>query len=172
MRRHATLVATIALAGALGGCTTYHSTYRRTRLDGRELVWAYHGRFQVTRDGKVVAEQRDWEGLPDALACVPVARLHAERAAARDSAGRAYFWTGNALMIAGVVAATAIIAADRHDDTHIGIGLFSATLGFAVGLPLGVWGMDTRDRADMTAIDAVNIFNDDRGTCTAGPPAR
>ena len=46
------------------GCTPYQSIYRRTRLDGRELVWAYHDRFQVTRDGKVVAEQGDWEGLP------------------------------------------------------------------------------------------------------------
>ena len=156
----------------LAGCSTYPSAYRRTRLDGRELVWAYHDRFQVTRDGKVVAEQADWEGLPSALACVPAARIHAERAASNDSAGRTYFWTGNAIMIAGVVAATAVIADDSHDSTHLGIGLFSAGVGFLVGLPLGIWGMDTRARADMTAIDAVNVFNDERASCTTGPPVR
>jgi hypothetical protein len=168
MRRLAALVAMLALIG----CTSYQSTYRRTRLDGRELVWAYHDRFQVTRDGKVLAEERDWEGLPSALACVPAARIHAERAAANDTAGRTYFWTGNAIMIAGAVAATATIAANPHDDTHIGVGLFSASVGFLVGLPLSLWGLDTRNRADMTAIDAVNVFNDERASCSAGPPVR
>jgi hypothetical protein len=162
----------LVLLAALAGCSTYHSAYRRTRADRSELVWAYHGRFQVTREGKVVAEQGDWNGLPSALACVPVARIQAERAASRDDAGRTYFWTGNAIMIAGVVAATALIASDPHDIDHVGLGLASATLGFLVGLPLGLWGMDTRARADMTAIDAVNIFNDDRATCSAGPPVR
>jgi hypothetical protein len=162
----------LAVLVALAGCATPRSTYRRARVDGRELVWAYHDRFQVTRDGKVVAEQRDWDNLPSALACVPVARIHAERAAANDRAGRTYFWTGNAIMIAGVVAATASIAADPNDDAHIGIALASAGVGFLVGIPLGLWGMDTRARADMTAIDAVNIFNDDRATCTTGPPVR
>jgi len=169
MRRLAALTAVLA---ALAGCATYQSTYRRTRLDGREVVWAYHDRFQVTRDGKVLAEQGDWEGLPSALACVPAARLHAERAVANDSAGRTYFWTGNAILIAGYVAAAVIIAANPHDDQHIGIGLASAGVGSLVGLPLVLWGIDTRTRADMTAIDAVNVFNDERASCPAGPPVR
>jgi hypothetical protein len=157
---------------ALMGCTSYQSTYRRTRLDGRELVWAYHDRFQVTRDGKVLAEQGDWEGLPSALACVPAARIHAERAATRDSAGRTYYWTGTAIIIAGYLAGAAVIAANPHDDEHVGIGLASAAVGSIVGLPLVFWGFDTRARADMTAIDAVNVFNDERASCSAGPPVR
>jgi hypothetical protein len=160
------------MMAALAGCSTYHSAYRRTRASRSELVWAYHGRFQVTRDGKVVAEQGDWDGLPSALACVPVAGIQAERAASRDYAGRTYFWTGNAIMIAGVVAATALIATDPHDIDHVGIGLGSAALGFLVGLPLGLWGMDARARADMTAIDAVNLFNDERLTCRPGGTPR
>jgi hypothetical protein len=162
----------LAVLAALAGCATPHSTYRRARVDDRELVWAYRDHFQLTRDGKVVAEQGDWEGLPTALACVPVARIHAERAAANDSAGRTYFWTGNAVMIAGAVTAIAVIAAAPHDTDHVWIGLAAASVAGLVGLPLGLWGMDTRARADMTAIDAVNIFNDDRATCSAGPPVR
>lgn len=163
---------TLVVLVALAGCATYQSTYRRTRLDGRELVWAYHDRFQVTRDGKVVAEQGDWEGLPGALACVPAARIHGERAAANDSAGRTYYWTGTAIIIAGYVAAAAIIAADPHDFDHAIIGLASAGVGGLVGLPLVLWGVDARARADMTAIDAVNVFNDERASCSAGPPVR
>ncbi|HSS02607.1 MAG TPA: hypothetical protein VLM79_36350 [Kofleriaceae bacterium] len=166
----------IAMVGAvlvaLAGCTTYQSTYRRTRLDGRELVWAYRDRFQVTRDGKVLAEQGDWDGLPSALACVPAARIHAERAADRDSAGRSYFWTGTAILIAGYAAAAAFIATDPHDVDHALLGLASAGVGGLVGLPLVLWGSDTRARANMTAIDAVNVFNDERASCSAGPPVR
>jgi hypothetical protein len=166
------LAAMVVVPVALAGCTTYQSTYRRTRLDGRELVWAYHDRFQVTRDGKVVAEQGDWEALPSALACVPAARIHAERAAANDSTGRTSYWTGTAIVIAGYVAGAVAIALDPHDDQHVGIGLASAGVGGLVGLPLVFWGIDTRARADMTAIDAVNVFNDERASCSAGPPVR
>jgi len=172
MRWLAAMAIVLVVLVAVAGCASHQSTYRRTRLDGRELVWAYHDRFQVTRDGKVLAEEGDWEGLPSALACVPAAHLHAERAAANDAAGRTYFWTGNAIMIAGVIAATASIASNPHDDTHIGVGLFSAGVGFLVGGPLSLWGFDTRARADMTAIDAVNVFNDERASCSAGPPVR
>ena len=161
-------LAVLALAGC-AGCAGYHSTYRRTRVDSRELVWAYHDRFQVTRDGKVLAEQGDWDGLPSALACVPVARIEGERAAERDGAGRTYFWTGNAVMIASVVAATAIIAANPHDADHVAIGFGGVGAGIVVGLPLVQWGIDARARADMTAIDAVNIFNDERATCRQAP---
>jgi len=159
-----------AVIAAVAGCGSYQSTYRRTRADRSELVWAYHDGFQVTREGKVLAEQGDWDDLAGAVACVPVARLQAERAASRSHAGRTYEWTGISLIIAGVVVGSAILFKGPRNEEQAVTALAAAGGGLIIGTSLAVTGTTMRLRADMTAIDAVNLFNDDRATCR-GPGA-
>src|SRR5262249_7592782 len=94
---------------ALAGCGSYQSSYHRSRSTPSELVWAYHDRFQVTRDGQIVAEQRDWDALSGVVACVPRARSWAESAASGDRTGSVLSWSGIAVMLGGLVAGSVLI---------------------------------------------------------------
>src|ERR1043165_2675602 len=102
------IAALASLAVGSAGCTSYQSTYHRGHATAGELVWAYDNAFQVTQDGKIVAAQRDWDGLSGVVACVPRARDTAESAASRDRTGKIVSWTGVAIMIAGAVGGTAL----------------------------------------------------------------
>lgn len=156
----------IALAiAALAGCATYRSSFQRTRNDGSELVWAYHNGFQVTRAGKVLAEQGNWDGLAGAVACVPGARAQADSAASRAHTGKIVSWSGIGVMVAGLVAGTAIAFQDTSDIGQILLGLGVMGGGVLVGVPMAAGGAFMRARADTTAIDAVNLYNDERGAC-------
>jgi hypothetical protein len=150
---------------ALAGCASYQSSYRRSRVDASELVWAYDNKLQVTRSGKVVAEQRDWDGLPEAVICVPRARAWAESAASRDGTGKLLTWTGFSIMMGSLVAGSVLVFRDvsNTDDMLLGVGVMGG--GLLVGLPIGGGGLVMRARADTTAIDAVNVYNDERGAC-------
>ena len=153
------------VALALAGCASYQSSYRRSRVDASELVWAYDNKLQVTRGGHVVAEQRDWGGLPEAVICVPRARAWAESAASRDRTGKLLTWTGFSLMIGSLVAGSVLVFRDldNTDDMLLGVGVMGG--GLLVGLPIGGGGLVMRARADTTAIDAVNVYNDERASC-------
>src|SRR5262245_2752979 len=98
--RSVVMILAIVSAVAVGACASYRSSFQRTRVDSGELVWAYDTAFQVTQDGKVVAEQRDWGRLTDTVACVPRAREMADSAASRDRRGKVLTWSGIALMVA------------------------------------------------------------------------
>jgi hypothetical protein len=150
---------------ALAGCASYQSSYHRSHGTPSELVWAYHDHFQVTRDGKIVAEQRDWDGLSGVVACVPRAREWAESAASGDRAGSALAWTGVAAMIGGLVAGSVLIFRDTSNTDQILLGGGVLLGGTIVGGSLAVTGLVKRARADATAIDAVNLYNDERAGC-------
>jgi len=158
----------LALMAALAGCATVGSSFRRTHADRNELVWAYHGGLLVTRGGQVVAAQDTWDGLPVAVSCVPRARDQAETAQSRKRRGKVLVWSGIGLMVAAAVAGSVLIYKDRHNLDDIGLGLLTLTGGLSGGLTMTLTGSFMRSRADVTAIDAVNMFNDDRATCTGG----
>jgi hypothetical protein len=155
---------TIALV-ALAGCASYQSSYHRSHSAPSELVWRYHDHFQVTREGKIVAEQRDWDSLSGVVACVPRAREWADSAASGDRTGSVLSWTGLAVLAGGVVAGSVLLFSDLNntDQSLLGAGIM---LGGAVtGGTLAVTGLITRARADAHAIDAVNLYNDERASC-------
>jgi len=150
---------------ALAGCASYQSTYRRGHSAPSELVWAYHDRFQVTRDGKIVAEQRDWDDLSGIVACVPRARDWAESAASGDRTGSILGYTGIAAMLGGIAAGTALIFQDTSNTDQLLLGTGVMLGSVIVGGTLAVTGVIKRARADATAIDAVNLYNDERASC-------
>lgn len=166
-------IALFALAiAALGGCGGYRSSYRRAHPGARELVWTYHNKLQVTRDGQIVAEQRDWDALSGAVACVPRARAWAATAASRDRTGSVLSWTGIATMVGGVVAGSALLFSDTSNTDQVLLGGGVMIGGLIAGTPLLLGGMTTRVRADASAIDAVNLYNDERASCTAAAALR
>jgi len=150
---------------ALAGCASYQSTYRRSHSAPSELVWAYHDRFQVTRDGQIVAEQRDWDALSGVVACVPRARSWAESAASGDRTGSVLSWSGIAVMLGGLVAGSVLIFRDTSNTDQVLLGGGVLLGGTIVGGSLAVTGLVKRARADATAIDAVNLYNDERAGC-------
>ena len=150
---------------ALAACASYQSSFHRTRGDAGELVWAYDKAFQVTQDGKIVAEQRDWTGLSEAVACVPRARDLASSAASRDRRGKVLTWSGVAVMVAGLVVGGAVMFQDTGNVDQVLLGGGVMITGLLVGVVPVTTGLVTRARADTNAIDAVNIYNDERTTC-------
>jgi hypothetical protein len=163
------VVAALAALTVATGCTSYQSTYHRSHVTAGELVWSYDNAFQVTQDGKIVAAQRDWDGLSGVVACVPRARDTAESAASRDRTGKIVSWTGVAILTVGAVAGTALVFRDTSNTDSVLAGLGAIGGGLVIGLPTFIGGFYTRARADTTAIDAVNIYNDERGSCRRTP---
>jgi hypothetical protein len=150
---------------ALAGCASYQSSYHRSHSTPSELVWAYHDRFQVTRDGKIVAEQRDWDELSGVVACVPRARSWAESAASGDRTGSVLSWTGIAIMVGSLAAGTVLIFQDTNNTDQLLLGGGVLLGGVITGGSLAVTGLVKRARADAEAIDAVNLYNDERTSC-------
>jgi len=151
----------VALCTALSlmiGCASYQSQYTRQRAAPGELVWRYDDNdLQLTRDGKVVAEPGRWEGLGDALACVPEASDRANVATARHRRGTIALWAGPATMVAGTVAGIALIDADRPTRDA---GTVVALSSLAIGLVALAFGAHWRVTAVPRGIDAVNLYND------------
>lgn len=158
-----------ALAATVAGCSSYQSSYRRSRGAPSELIWAYHDRFQITQDGKIVAEQHDWDALSGVVACVPQARAWAETAASRDRIGTALLWSGIGAIATGLAIGITLVLAHPHDNGPLVVGGIAALGGIVGGMPLALTGSVMRDRADATAIDAVNLYNDERAGCAAHP---
>ena len=150
---------------ALAGCASYQSSFHPTHVDAGELIWAYDRAFQVTQDGKVVAEQRDWDGLTGAVACVPRAHEMASSAASRDHRGKVLTWSGIGVMVAGLVVGGAVMFHDTSNVDGVLLGGGVMIGGLLVGLIPTATGLVMRARADTNAIDAVNIYNDERATC-------
>lgn len=151
----------VALCTALSlmiGCASYQSQYTRQRAAPGELVWRYEDNdLQVTRDGKVVAEPGRWDGLGDALACVPEARDRANAATARHRRGTITMWASAITWVAGSATGLALIA-DDHSTRDAGavVALSSLAVGL-IGLGLGA---NWRVTAVPRGIDAVNLYND------------
>jgi len=150
---------------ALAGCASYQSSYHRSRSAPSELVWAYHDRFQVTREGKIVAEQRNWDELSGLVACVPRAREWADSAASGDRTGAVLSYTGLAVMLGALAAGTVLIFQDTSNTDQLLLGGGVLLGGVITGGSLAVTGVIKRARADASAIDAVNLYNDERATC-------
>jgi len=139
------------------------------RPSAGELVWVYDDRLQVTLDGKVVAEQTDWDSLAFAVACVPRARAWAEEAAHRDRAGRTQTWIGAGALVTGLVVGGLLISSDPNNADRVLGGLGAVLAGALGGAILLGHGSVLRGRADAGAIDAVNLYNDERAGCTPRP---
>jgi hypothetical protein len=166
--RVAAAIAIAAAAALIGpGCGGYQSSYRRTSSTPSELVWAYRDKFLVTQDGKIVAEERDWDGLTGVVACVPRARDWADTAASRDRSGAVLGWTGVGIMLAGIAAGATLLLQDTSNTDQILLGGGVMIGGVAVGTPFALTGVVRRAQAQATAIDAVNVYNDERAVCTS-----
>lgn len=169
MRTPIAITTAAALLSSTCGCVSHHASYQRSRPAGGELVWTYHERFQIAQDGKIVAAQHDWDALSGTVACVPRARDWADTAASRDHTGRTLIWSGVGTMIAGVVGGGALILSDTGNSSRVLLGGSIALGSLAAGLAISLGGISLRSRADATAIDAINLYNDERASCT---PAR
>jgi hypothetical protein len=151
-------IALCPVLSLLIGCASYQPQYTRQRVAPGELVWRYdNGDLQVTRDGKVVAEEGRWDGLGEAVACVPEARDRANAATARHRRGTIALWAGSATMVVGTVAGVALIGADRSTRDA---GAVVALSSLAVGLVALAFGAHWRVTAVPRGIDAVNLYND------------
>ena len=158
-----------ALLASAAGCTSHVSSYRHTRPAAGELIWAYRDRFQVTRGGEIIAEQHDWGALPGAVTCVPRARDWAAWAAERDHTGKILIWSGLATIVASLVAGSIVIVSGHGHDRSDLIGAGIALGGLVTGSTIAIAGGVTRSHADAAAIDAVNLYNDERASCAAPP---
>ena len=167
MTRARPITAIAALFASATGCTSHASSYRRARPAAGELVWAYRERFQVTRDREIIAEQHDWAALPGAVTCVPRARDWAAWAAERDRTGKILTWSGLATIVGGVIAGGAVIFSGHDHDRRDLVGAGIALGGLVTGLTIAIAGGVTRSHADAAAIDAVNLYNDERARCAA-----
>jgi len=150
----------VALGTALSlmiGCASYQSQYTRQRTAPGELVWRYdNNELQVTRDGSVVAVEGSWEGLGEAVACVPEARDRADAATARRRRGSITASAAAIIGIAGTV--TGVVIADDRSTRDAGAVVALSSL--AVGLVGVVLGLNWRATAVPRGIDAVNVYND------------
>jgi hypothetical protein len=159
--------AALALVAIVTGCASYRSTYRRGAAASGELVWAYDDGFQVTRDGRVIAERGSWDGLSGAVRCVPQAREWVDSADSRDGWGKLLLWGGMVVMLAGVGVGTALVVDDFDDTDQVVTGLALMGGGLVFGGVTIPTGAVLRAKAEAQAIDAVNLYNDERwaGRC-------
>ena len=159
------------------GCVAQY-TYRRETADADEIVWGWDGHLVATKNGHRVAEATTWSGLSDAVFCVDRAKELA--AQAEQNGGRG-----------SVVAVLGLIAEYTSPLTGIGtgVGLFvltrptldagpAAALAVASGVLVGsalffggagvaVAGVALQAKALPEALDAVNMYNDERETTPA-----
>lgn len=153
------------------GCAS--STYTRATAADDQLVWAADdGELTVMQGDAAVARAPSWDGLSDVVGCVPAAQARADGAEVDGALGVALRWTGATMLIAApVVLVTAgVTGALLQDITPFG-GLVSVGgLGGSVVLLAGAgvaWltGGAFVARALPQAVDAVNIYLDERETC-------
>jgi hypothetical protein len=153
--------AVIALIALVTGCASYRSSYRRGATSSGELVWGYDNGFQVTQDGKVIAEPGNWGGMSGAVRCVPQAQEWADSADSRDGWGKFLLWSGVVVMLAGVGVGTALVVDDFDDTDQVITGLGIMGGGLLFGLVTVPTGAVMRAKAEAQAIDAVNLYNDE-----------
>lgn len=166
--------ALVALLVALGGCA---QTLRPPQRVARgELTVAMEPAMTLRAGGMLVAVAPTFEGLPAYVACVPAARVHAERARSSGRRARAFAVLGSTLGFGALVGFGAL--ADRdHAFAYLGAALGSGLSGtvFAARARLH------RRGALGHAVDATNEYDDAvgslGGTCAdlrfaapAGPP--
>ena len=167
MTRARPITALAAVLAATTGCPSHVSSYHPARSAAGELVWAYRERFQVTRDSEILAEQHDWDALPGAVTCVPRARDWAAWAAERDRTGKILTWSGLGTIVGSVIAGGVVIFSGHDHDRSDLVGAGIALGGLVTGLTIAIAGGVTRSHADAAAIDAVNLYNDERARCAA-----
>lgn len=96
---------------------------------------------------------------------MPRARAWADEAAARDRTGRTLGWAGAGALLTGLIVGTALITSDVNSERRVLAGFGIGIGGLIGGTSLLIGGAVARGRADAGAIDAVNLYNDERGSC-------
>jgi len=148
--------ALLILLVATSACGTASSSYKRTTANTGELIWAFDGELQVTKNGRVVSDS-GWSGLADAVSCVP-------RAADLASSARSSKITGKTLVLVGGLAGIAGIAGGTYlalsDEDKLGTGLALIGGGTAAFAVTAITGALMLAGSTPKALDAVNIYND------------
>lgn len=149
----------IALLCGSIGCASGKSTYRSRRATGGELRWAYDGGLQATRGGELVVDT-GWDGLADAVACVPKAAELASSARSQDTAARILSNVGLLSMLGGLGAAVGVVVAsdDINDAALPSLAILGGSLVF--GLIFVAIGGSQGARSLANGLDAVNMYND------------
>jgi hypothetical protein len=138
----------------LEGCAATSTQYQRQNAANGEIVWRYDRGLKATKDNTVVSEADGWDGLADAVACVPEAKILAVSASRHYRLGAALWWGG---LLAGgaLLAAPFYISNDAPAEEALGIIMFEMVASVTC-LLLGNY---MENIATPEAIDAVNIYN-------------
>ncbi len=162
----------VLLCGSVG-CASGKSTYGSRRATGGELRWAYDGGLQATRGGELVVDT-GWDGLTDAVACVPMAAELASSARSQAIAASIVSNLGLIGMLGGIGASVGVVAAsdDIGDAAVPSLAILGGSLLFGL-IFVGIGGSQ-RARSLANGLDAVNMYNDayvEQAGCPAATPA-
>jgi len=159
----------VLLCGSIG-CASGKSTYRSHRATGGELRWAYDGGLQATRGGELVVDT-GWDGLADAVACVPQASELANSARSQAIAAPILSNVGLLGMLGGFGAAVGVVAVsdDIGDAAVPSLAILGGSLLFGL-IFIGIGGSQ-RAKSLANGLDAVNMYNDAYATQSGCPEA-
>jgi len=145
-----------ACAAALLAACGAQSAHIRPNAKPGEIVWAYDGELQATKDGRVVATPNTWGGLEEAVFCVDDARRYARDAEVHGTGGTALLWSGVTLVLGGAGGGLYLML----EKDQFGAGAGTLAGGMLVGLTLELIGVNLLGKAPAEALDAVNCYND------------
>ena len=161
LRPLAGLVLTLMLALGNGACS---SQTRYTPRTSGELTWGYDDQL-VLRDGaREVARAGSWDGLAQALVCVPEAAAEAELAESRATSGAVLRWTGVGLLAGGLGGGAALMA--TQDEPLAGLSVMVGSLLTSL-VPL-LLSANHESASTVNAVNAVNRHNDEASGCLDG----
>jgi len=162
-------IAAVATAASLAlACGGTQSQYVPKHAPAGEITWGWDDGLTANKDGKEVSRGQGWDGLPEAVECVPRAQELAADADSSASTGSGMLWGGVGAMVGGMAVGIGLAAADT-DNVGTGIGVMIA--GLVGGAVLMIIGGNKIGGAQTKAVDAVNIYNDEYGAspqCAGG----
>lgn len=144
----------------LVGCA--HTSYVPHVVARGELVLRSGANLEMWAAGHRIASAIGWKGLESFVRCVPESQLAAHRAR-KDG-----LWSLALSVIGGSLAVTSVasiggIADKQREHAWLGAGVGVA----AVGIVLAGSSVVLRNRANGSALDALNFYNDSVGSLGA-----
>ncbi|MGI5862463.1 MAG: hypothetical protein ACOX6T_10465 [Myxococcales bacterium] len=160
---HHALAAVALIAAA--GCAAPATIYRPARAAPTELTVRYDDGFEVWAADAPVARGLRYEGLEQAVRCVPEAKRHAEAASRSGSAASVLSGFSIGLAVGGLAGLGGFAF---EDDRVTAAFLVSGVVLEALAIVTGAQSLSQKAKANGHALDAVNYYNDAVGYSGAG----
>ena len=147
----------LALLLFSSACASGRSTYVPEATSPGELRWAYADGLRLSRDGVDIGSD-SWDGLPEAVACVPAAHELASTARSERVSGTVFEVLAMSSLIGGSAAGIGLLAAG---EDHYIEAIAVSVGGLAFGTFAAMLSSAGYEFGQVHGIDAVNMYNDE-----------